>query len=483
MPAPEIDSYVKLMLHMDGADGSTTFTDSSASGHSITANGNAQIDTAQSKFGGASGLFDGTGDYITVPDHADWDFGSGDFTIDFWIRFAANQRHVIYNQNDYAGTPSYVDFMAWNSTPSSWGFEAYDAGTMKCQYHFSWTPNNNQWYHVEIGRNGTNIYIFVDGVAQSLTADVAVSTNSFPGITADLLIGGHTGAGLYLNGWLDEFRVSKGICRHTSNFTPKLGPYTSSSVSASPSPTKSPSPSATKSSSPSPTQSSTKSASASPTKSASASPTPSSSKSSSASASLSSSPSETQSASLSPSPSASESVSASPSISPSAGGTLTSLTYPTHIVHLREGVVPEILSLEYPSIDVYLVSTQYNGDLAFDYPLTEIIGYAGGNFAVEVSKIDVSLIGWLLNIGSLVFDFPFIDVLVSGTAEEPFSVDITYPTITVALTGYEVPIGALSFEYTDIDVFMTGEGGSKVVERLVFEFTDSDEGRGMRGRF
>jgi hypothetical protein len=51
----------------------------------VTRSGNAQIDTAQSKFGGASGLFDGTGDYLTVTHATDFDF-AGDFTIDMWMR-------------------------------------------------------------------------------------------------------------------------------------------------------------------------------------------------------------------------------------------------------------------------------------------------------------------------------------------------------------------------------------------------------------
>ena len=63
----------KLLIHADGADGSTSFTDSSASGHTITANGNAQVDTDQKEFGTGSLLCDGTGDYLSIPDHADWD--------------------------------------------------------------------------------------------------------------------------------------------------------------------------------------------------------------------------------------------------------------------------------------------------------------------------------------------------------------------------------------------------------------------------
>src|SRR3990167_7743345 len=69
IPPYTIDSYTKLLLHMDGTNGSTTFTDEI--GKTVTANGNAQISTAQSKFGGASGLFNGAGDWIDVPSNAD----------------------------------------------------------------------------------------------------------------------------------------------------------------------------------------------------------------------------------------------------------------------------------------------------------------------------------------------------------------------------------------------------------------------------
>src|SRR3989338_6322305 len=84
------DSYTKLMLHMEGADAGTTFTDTETTPKAVTANGNAQIDTAQSKFGGASGLFDGAGDYLTIPSSSAFDFGTGNFTIDFWVRLASN---------------------------------------------------------------------------------------------------------------------------------------------------------------------------------------------------------------------------------------------------------------------------------------------------------------------------------------------------------------------------------------------------------
>ena len=83
------DTATRLLLHCEGADASTTFTDSGITTHTVTAQGDAQIDTAQKKFGSASGLFDGDGDYLTVPDHPDFKFYGNPFTIDLQVRFAA----------------------------------------------------------------------------------------------------------------------------------------------------------------------------------------------------------------------------------------------------------------------------------------------------------------------------------------------------------------------------------------------------------
>ncbi len=107
------DPNTKLLLHMDGSNGSTNFVDSAQS-RSVTANGNAQISTSQYKFGGASGYFDGSGDYLTVPDSSDWTFGTGDFTIDLWVRFSALQDSSFVSQT-YLASPGYWTFWYSNS--------------------------------------------------------------------------------------------------------------------------------------------------------------------------------------------------------------------------------------------------------------------------------------------------------------------------------------------------------------------------------
>ena len=78
------DAYTKLLIHSDDTDGSTSFTDSSSSGYSITAAGNSHHETDQAKIGQSSMYFDGSGDYISTPYSAYWNFGSGDWTLDFW---------------------------------------------------------------------------------------------------------------------------------------------------------------------------------------------------------------------------------------------------------------------------------------------------------------------------------------------------------------------------------------------------------------
>ncbi|MCE5226680.1 MAG: LamG domain-containing protein [Porphyromonadaceae bacterium] len=221
-----IDSYTVLMLHCDGADDSTTFTDSSSSAHTVTAVGNAKLDTTYKKFGESSGIFDGTGDYLTVPDHANWDFGTGDFTIDFWWRPSA-----VSVTNPFCG--QYTDnnntwSFGYNSL-NTFYFTGVDSSTIIALYASGTVAlSAGTWYHIELVRNGASVYLFLNGVSQTFTAGAAISTNSMPDIAEVLEIGARRNHTEVLNGHLDEFRISKGIARHTSNFTPRSVPYASS---------------------------------------------------------------------------------------------------------------------------------------------------------------------------------------------------------------------------------------------------------------
>jgi hypothetical protein len=220
-----IDAYTVLMLHMDGVDTSTTFTDSELTPKTVTANGNAQIDTAQSKFGGASGLFDGTGDYLSLADSADWYFGTGDFTIDFWVRFnalpALNEYTMIYSQ--YQDTYNRLWFGLRDISEAKWWeLGVMTGGALIIQVRNSTTVAVNTWYHVVLVRSGTSWYLFQDG-AQLSTPSTEV--DAVPDLASLLYLASYGGTSFYLNGRLDEFRISKGVARWTSNFTPPTRAY------------------------------------------------------------------------------------------------------------------------------------------------------------------------------------------------------------------------------------------------------------------
>lgn len=223
-----LDNYTKLLLHCDGADGSTNFIDSSFSGKTITAVGNAQIDTAQYKFGGASALFDGNGDYLSIPDSDDWAFGSGDFTIDFWVRFNAlpadGKRASFYYQLDSTSNDIMFD-LANNNGVYIWRFLVYISGSSIINVQKSATISVATWYHMAVVRNGNDYMIFQNGTQVGATV---TDTDTIPDYISTLRIGDRPLTDYSFNGWLDEYRISKGIARWTSNFTPPTRPYTRS---------------------------------------------------------------------------------------------------------------------------------------------------------------------------------------------------------------------------------------------------------------
>lgn len=212
------DSYTKALLHFNGADGSTTFADES--GKTWTAAGNAQIDTAQSVFGGASGLFDGTLDGIRTPDHADFDVGSGDFTIDFRVRLAVADRYLC-GQADSSLTAASRCWMIQTLSTNvvraqvSTGTTSYNIDTVA-------TLSINTWYHLALVRNGNVFKIYIDGIERA-SSTLAITLNNSASQIGIGCWGEYTS--YTHNGWVDEFRFSKGIARWTANFTPPTSEY------------------------------------------------------------------------------------------------------------------------------------------------------------------------------------------------------------------------------------------------------------------
>lgn len=215
-----IDSYTKLLLHLNGTNGATTFPDASASAHTFSAAGNAKISTAQSKFGGSSLLTDGSGDWLNGDGSADFAFGTGDFTVDFWVYLNAVAANLFMYDSRPASTNGIYPTIGLNGS-SKWtfytnsGYQINDTGS---------APSTSTWYHVALSRAGTSTRLFIGGTQVGSTysdSNNYLNGASRPRIGAD----GFDGTIGPVNGYIQEVRVSKGIARWTANFTPPTSPY------------------------------------------------------------------------------------------------------------------------------------------------------------------------------------------------------------------------------------------------------------------
>ena len=212
VPVDPIFNNVSLLLHGNGTNGSTTITDSSPSPKTVTPAGNAQISTAQSKFGGASIAFDGTGDTLTVSSNL---LDGSVWTAETWIRAASigtNDR-TIFSQ--YNGANANRTIISITTTGAVRIFNG-SQGTVTS----SAVITANQWYHIAFVRSSTTtVTAFLDGT------QVVQATNFVGPLSTNTMIGGYAGfPDDQWNGWMDDIRVTT-VARYTANFTPPTAPF------------------------------------------------------------------------------------------------------------------------------------------------------------------------------------------------------------------------------------------------------------------
>ena len=192
---------------MDGANASTNFVDSGPNALAVTAVGNAQVSTAQSKYGGASGYFDGTGDYVSIPNSSLFAFGSGDFTIEFWLKTtdtAGGLLNLTGGTTGYWQLSLYNGSLYWQTTRDTTNLHIISATSVL----------DGAWHHIAVTRQGTTNRVYFDG---SQAASATDSTN-YSGSGGSLFIG-RDSAGSDLNAYIDDLRISR-FARYVSNFTP-----------------------------------------------------------------------------------------------------------------------------------------------------------------------------------------------------------------------------------------------------------------------
>lgn len=177
--------------------------------YTVTIGGDASLSAAQ--YSGynssvSSISFAGAG-YLSVPDNADWDFGLGDFTVDFFVRWptTVTAGGLIGRYSPQAGTWG----LQWSGNNLYW---YYDNGTA---YTRAWTPSADTWYHVALTRSGTDLKIFIDGTQQGATISDSVNYND-----DTALIVGNYGPSFPqpITAYIDNIRVVKGTALFTLNF-------------------------------------------------------------------------------------------------------------------------------------------------------------------------------------------------------------------------------------------------------------------------
>ena len=207
-----IDSFTKLMLHMD----EDPFVDSSASAHGVSEAGDVVRSAAQSKFGGYSAYYTGD-DALIISNDTDFYFAGNDFTIDCWIYYTA------FNN------PS-----QWNTIASQWSAGGawildFDSTNSRLQFAYNnsisitgntITMNTGEWYHIAVVNNSGTLTFYQNGVSAGGGAVGTINTPTLP------VRVGNSGDGNGTIGYIDEFRISNGVARWTSNFTPPTSAYT-----------------------------------------------------------------------------------------------------------------------------------------------------------------------------------------------------------------------------------------------------------------
>lgn len=221
-------SNVSLLLHMDGANGSNTFKDNSLNNFTVTANGNAQISNAQSKFSGTSAYFDGAGDSLSILSNSAFGLGTSAFTVEFF---------AFPTVDGSLGGTTFFDFRTGlTGTPWTFYWKNSGSGNFIGMYYATgvgfveWGGSGqflslNQWYHIALVRDGSIYKLFVDGTQYTNVSGGSSSAVNL-GSSSPCRIGAAAdGTSAPYTGYIDELRITKGVARYTANFTPPVSAF------------------------------------------------------------------------------------------------------------------------------------------------------------------------------------------------------------------------------------------------------------------
>lgn len=212
-------SSVVLLLPFDGANGSTLFPDLSLSAHPIYSAISAALSTTQSKFGGSSLNVPGSASYIYAPSHADFQVFGGNFTIEFWAWYAAstgNQCMIeLGSSTTNRANISLVSGQILYYTQSNSG----NGGSRIS----ATAPSNSAQHHIALTMASGTQTLWLDGTSAGTSSNTVFPTgNLIASIGSNR---GDTGGTNDYTGYLDMMRITKGVARYTTAFTPPAVPF------------------------------------------------------------------------------------------------------------------------------------------------------------------------------------------------------------------------------------------------------------------
>lgn len=194
-------SCVSLLMPMNGENNSSVFLDKSSNPKPVIPYGNVKLSTNQSKFGGSSAYFDGSGDYLEISDNSIFNMGAGDFTIEAWVYINSNSvpdrdgsknAAIISTWSSSTLISGYVFAILGNNTTTGIGisFDSWLGGN-STQYKISNTITQQTWHHIAACVNNGVRKIFLNGVLQTggTTNIIGYGENNFNTSSGVLTIG------------------------------------------------------------------------------------------------------------------------------------------------------------------------------------------------------------------------------------------------------------------------------------------------------
>jgi hypothetical protein len=209
---------VKLLCHFNGANGATTTVDSSGSPANMTMTNGAVLSNAWVQFGNASLFLDGTNDYVTS--NRNCTIGAGAFTFEGWVRPTGNQTGRMVSSQDVANTPAVIFFRV-NAGGSLTGFlrNSNLGGVINATSNTGLVPmNNSAARFVALTRDANSTITVWCSDANGLCTAVASNSGATDPGPNPYLFGTQSGVAEFMQGYLDDWRITEGVCRYTASF-------------------------------------------------------------------------------------------------------------------------------------------------------------------------------------------------------------------------------------------------------------------------